>query len=355
MVGLEELLLLLIKEGGSDLHISAGSPPRIRVNGVLKETGFETLTADETRKLIYGILNDDQVARFEKDWELDFSFGIAKLGRFRVNVFLQRGSLGAAFRLVPEKIRNFEELGLPRKICQDLCKLPKGLVLITGATGSGKSTTLAAMVDYINSIERHHIITVEDPIEFVHKNKNCLINQREVGSDTHEFKAALKHVLRQDPDVVLIGEMRDLETIEAALVISETGHLTFATLHTSDSVQTINRIIDVFPASQQQQIKTQLSFTLAAVICQQLVPKSMGTGRVLALEIMVANSAIRALIRENKTHQVYSIIQTSSGIGMKTMNQSLFELYKKGYLSFNDILSYSSDPDELKRMLQQRT
>lgn len=352
MVGLEELLQLLVEEGGSDLHIAAGSPPRIRIDGKLMPTEFDILTKEDTQKLVYGILNEEQIARFEKELELDFSFGVENLGRFRTNVFLQRSAVGIVFRLVPHAIRGFDDLGLPRKICQELCELPKGLILVTGATGCGKSTTLAAMTDYINSTEACHIITVEDPIEFVHKNKNCLINQREVGSDTHAFKNALRTVLRQDPDVVLIGEMRDLETIEAALVISETGHLTFATLHTSDSVQTVNRIIDVFPAHQQQQIRTQLSFTVSAIFCQQLIPKSTGKGRVLAAEIMIANPAIRSLIREDKVHQVYSVIQTSGKLGMKTMNQSLFELYKMGHLSFDDILSHSSDPDELKRMLQ---
>ncbi len=352
MVSLEELLQLLVSRGGSDLHIAAGSPPRIRVDGRLIPTEFDTLARDESQKLIYGVLSEDQIARFEKNLELDFSFGVDNLGRFRTNVFLQRGSIGSVFRLVPSGVRGFDELGLPRRVCQELCELPKGLVLITGATGSGKSTTLAAMIDYINSTENCHIVTVEDPIEFVHRNKNCLVNQREVGSDTHGFKDALRHVLRQDPDVVLIGEMRDMETIEAALMISETGHLTFATLHTSDAVQTINRIVDVFPAYQQQQVRTQLSFTMSGVFCQQLLPKSNGKGRVLASEIMIANPAIRSLIRENKVHQVYSVIQVNQKMGMKTMNQSLYELYKAGHLTFEDCLNYSSDPEDLKKTFQ---
>jgi twitching motility protein PilT len=352
MVSLEELLQLLVQRGGSDLHLAAGSPPRIRVDGLLKPTEFEVLSKDEAQKLVYGILSDEQIARFEKDWELDFSFGVENLGRFRTNVFLQRSSVGAVFRLVPNSVRGFDDLGLPRKVCQELCELPRGLILVTGATGSGKSTTLAAMIDYINATEHDHIITVEDPIEFVHRNKNSLINQREVGSDTREFKAALRHVLRQDPDVVLIGEMRDLETIEAALTISETGHLTFATLHTSDAVQTINRIIDVFPAYQQQQVRTQLSFTLSAIFCQQLIPKSNGKGRVLCSEILTMTPASRSLIRENKAHQIYSVIQTSGKVGMRTMNQSLYEIYKAGHITYEIALQFSADPEDLKKTFQ---
>jgi twitching motility protein PilT len=298
------------------------------------------------------VLSEDQIAKFEKDLELDFSFGVDNLGRFRTNVFLQRGSVGAVFRLVPHAVRSFDDLGLPKKVCMELCDQPRGLTLVTGATGSGKSTTLAAMIDYVNSTGNYHIITIEDPIEFVHKNKNCLINQREIGTDSHGFKESLRRVLRQDPDVVLIGEMRDMETIEAALTIAETGHLTFATLHTSDAVQTINRIVDVFPMGQQQQIRTQLSFVLNSVFCQQLVPKSNGKGRVLTSEIMLANPAVRSLIRENKAHQVYSIIQVSGKIGMKTMNQSLYEVHKAGHLTFEDALQYSGDVEDLKKTFQ---
>jgi twitching motility protein PilT len=352
MVSLEELLQLLVQRGGSDLHVAAGSAPRIRVDGKLLPTEFDVMSREETQKLVYGVLSEDQIARFEKDLELDLSFGVDTLGRFRTNVFLQRSAVGAVFRLVPHAVRTFEDLGLPRRVCTDLCDLPRGLVLVTGATGSGKSTTLAAMIDYINSHGQYHIMTIEDPIEFVHKNKQSLVNQREVGTDTHDFKASLRHVLRQDPDVVLVGEMRDLETIEAALTISETGHLTFATLHTSDCVQTINRIIDVFPAHQQQQIRTQLSFVLSGVFCQQLIPKSSGRGRVLASEIMIANPAVRALIRESKAHQIYSVIQTSGRMGMKTMNQSLFEVYKAGHLKIEDAMQYSSDVEDLKKTFQ---
>lgn len=352
MVNLEELLQQLVSRGGSDLHIAAASPPRIRIDGKLMPTEYDVLSRDDTQKLVYGILSEDQVAKFEKELELDFSFGVESMGRFRTNVFMQRGAVGAVFRLIPHVVRTFDDLGLPRKICQDLCSMPKGLILVTGATGSGKSTTLAAMIDFVNATRACHIITIEDPIEYVHGNKNCLINQREIGSDTHGFKNSLRSALRQDPDVVLIGEMRDLETVEAALTISETGHLTFGTLHTSDCVQTINRVVDIFPAYQQQQIRTQLSFCLSAVFCQQLIPKSAGKGRVLCSEIMIANPAIRAMIRDEKVHQIYSVIQTSGKMGMKTMNQALLDLYKMGHLSFEDACEYSGDPEELKRMFQ---
>jgi twitching motility protein PilT len=277
------------------------------------------------------------------------SFGIGGLGRFRTNVFMQRGAVGAVLRVIPYEIKGFRELGLPEDLCAMIASFPKGLVLVTGATGSGKSTTLAAMIDYVNRTRNEHIITIEDPIEFVHKNKCCLVNQREVGSDTHGFKNALKTVLRQDPDVVLIGEMRDMETIEAALVLAETGHLTFGTLHTSDCVQTINRIIDVFPAYQQQQVRTQLSFVLMAVFCQQLLPKADGRGRCLAAEMMIVNAAVRSLIRDDKAHQIYSVIQTGGKQGMMTMNQALFNLVQKRQCSYEDALERTSDVDDFKR------
>ncbi|MBI4712361.1 MAG: PilT/PilU family type 4a pilus ATPase [Planctomycetes bacterium] len=310
MVSLESLLLEVVKKGGSDLHITAGTPPRIRVDSELVNVENERLTPDDTKKLAYSVLDSNQIAKFEKNKELDMSFGIEGIGRFRVNVFMQRGAIGTVMRIIPNQIKTFDELGLPRMICEKLCNTLRGLVLVTGATGSGKSTTLAAMVDFINNTTSGHIITVEDPIEYVHQHKHCLVNQREVGSDTMEFKNALRTALRQDPDVVLIGEMRDYETTEAALTISETGHLAFATLHTSDVVQTVNRIIDIFPSHQQAQIRTQLSFTLQAVFCQQLVPKATGKGRALAAEILIANPAIRSLIRDSKIHQIYSQIQT---------------------------------------------
>jgi len=352
MISLEELLELLVQKGGSDLHITAGSPPRIRVDGELKPTGHDVLTPEESQRLAYSILSNEQIAKFEKNLELDLSFGISGLGRFRTNVFKQRGAVGAVMRVIPYTVKSVRELGLPQRLCEQICSKPKGLVLVTGATGSGKSTTLAAFIDYINNTRTEHVVTIEDPIEFVHRNKKCLFNQREVGTDTHSFGAALRSVFREDPDVVMIGEMRDLETIEAALTLAETGHLTFGTLHTNDAVQTINRIIDVFPSHQQQQIRTQLSFTIEAIFCQQLLPKLNGRGRVLACEILVANSAVRSLIRDDKVHQIYSIIQTSAAIGMKTMNQSLFELYRRNLISFEEALARTTDPDDLRRMFQ---
>jgi len=351
MIPLEDLLERLVEAGASDLHISAGTPPKMRLHGELQDMADEPLSADETKKLVYSILSTDQIARFEKDLEMDLSFGVTGMGRFRTNVFQQRGTVAAVFRVIPYDIKGFDELGLPGKLCQKLCELPKGLILVTGATGSGKSTTLAAMIDYINQNRAGHIVTIEDPIEFLHRNKNCLFNQREVGSDTKEFKNALRAVLRQDPDVVLVGEMRDLETIEAALTLAETGHLTFATLHTSDAVQTINRIVDVFPAYQQQQIRTQLSFTLQAVFSQQLITRSDGRGRILAAEIMISNAAIRSLIRENKAHQIYSQIQTGGKEGMKTMNASLHELYSRRIITLDEATARSTDKDDLMRLI----
>lgn len=352
MIAMEELLTLLVQRGGSDLHLTAGSPPRLRIDGKLTITEFDEMNPEQVRKLIYSVLTPEQVARFEKNMELDCSFGFAGFGRFRTNVFVQRGSIAAVLRVIPHDIQDFEKLGLPRKICEEICLMPKGLVLVTGATGSGKSTSLAAMIDHINRQRHEHIITVEDPIEFLHRNKNCLVNQREVGGDTHSFSNALRAVLREDPDVVLVGEMRDPETIEAALTLSETGHLTFATLHTSDAVQTINRIVDVFPADRQQQIRTQLSFSLQAVFCQQLLARSNGRGRVLASEIMVVNSAVRALIRENKAHQIYSLIQIGGRQGMRTMNQSLADLYRQNLISYDDAISSSQDQTDLNHLLR---
>ena len=352
MVTLEELLRVMIERGASDLHICAGSPPRIRVDGALVPTEFENLDAEASQRITYSILDDNQITRFEQEHELDISFGIAGIGRFRTNVYMQRGAVGAAIRVIPYEIANFDQLGLPKDVCEKICGLPKGLLLVTGATGSGKSTTQAAMIDFINSNVQCHIMTIEDPIEFVHRNKNCLINQREVGTDTMGFTAALKHVVRQDPDVVLLGEMRDIETIEAALTISETGHLTIATLHTSDAVQTINRIIDVFSASRQSQVRTQLSFVLEAVLCQQLLPMASGRGRCLALEVMRVNDAVRAMIRDDKVHQIQSVIQTSAKVGMKTMNQAIYELYRQGKITYNTSMSYTMSPDELRRLMQ---
>ncbi len=352
MVSLEELLTELVERQGSDLHLTAGSPPRFRINGELVPSEYEMLTPETTQELIYSMLNNDQIAHFERELELDMSFGMAGLGRFRTNVFQQRGAVGGVFRAVPAEVMSMNELGLPRDLLTRLCNLPKGLILITGATGSGKSTTQAAMVDYINTTRPHHIVTIEDPIEYVHRNKRALVNQREIGSDTHGFPEALRSALRQDPDVVLIGEMRDQVTTESALVLAETGHLILATLHTSDCVQTINRVVDIFPAHQQQQIRTQLSFTLQGVFCQQLVPRKDGRGRMLAAEIMVANSAVRSLIRDNKEHQIYSVIQTGGKLGMRTMNQSLFDLYKKGIIASEEAFARTTDADDLKRIFQ---
>jgi twitching motility protein PilT len=352
MITIEELLTILVQRGGSDLHISAGTPPKIRIDGKLVNTEHEMLTPDMTRKLIYSVLTSEQIAQYERELELDLSFGVDGLGRFRVNVFQQRGTTAGVMRVIPYEIKGFSELGLPGGVCESLCQLPKGLILVTGATGSGKSTTLAAMIDFINQTRASHVVTIEDPIEFLHRSKNCLFNQREVNSDTKSFKAALRSVLRQDPDVVLIGEMRDVETIESALTLAETGHLTFATLHTSDCIQTVNRIIDVFPSYQQQQIRTQLSFVMQAVFCQQLIPRANGRGRVLAAEVMIATSAIRALVRDDKAHQIYSVIQTGGKQGMRTLNQSLYELYKASLITYDDALSRTLDPEDLRRTFQ---
>ncbi len=342
----------MIDSGASDLHITTGTPPRLRVDGKLLGMDHPPLTPADTKALCYSILTDAQKHRFEENNELDLSFGIKGLSRFRANIFMQRGAVAGAFRTIPFNIRTFNELGLP-EIINDLVKKPRGLILVTGPTGSGKSTTLAAMIDRINDERHDHIITIEDPIEYLHGHKKCLINQREVNADTVSFKAALKYVLRQDPDVVLIGEMRDLETIEAALTVSETGHLTLATLHTNSAVQTINRIIDVFPSHQQEQIRVQLSFVLEGILSQQLLPKKSGHGRVMAVEILVPNPAIRNLIREDKVHQIYSQMQTGqSRSGMQTMNQSLFELYTKGLISYEEAMGRSQVPEELLTMIQ---
>jgi twitching motility protein PilT len=353
MITLEELLRTMVERGGSDLHIAAGSPPRIRIDGRLAEiSGCDVMGPEATQRLLYSVMDSAQIARYEQEWELDMSFGLGGVGRFRANIFYQRGACGGVLRMIPYEVFNFDQLGLPKSFCEDVCNLRKGLVLVTGATGSGKSTTLAAMIDFINSSRQEHIVTIEDPIEFVHRNKSCLINQREVGSDTRGFNEALRRVLRQDPDVVLIGEMRDKETIEAGLTLAETGHLTFATLHTSDCVQTINRIVDVFPAYQQPQIRTQLSFVLEGVFCQQLIPQLNSRGRVLCAELMRSTTAIRSLIREDKCHQIISHIQTGGKYGMQTMNQALYTTYKRNMISWDDALARTQDPDDLKRTAQ---
>jgi len=349
---MQGLLKIMYEKGASDLHITTGTPPRIRIDENLISVGDRALTAEDTLRLTYSILTKPQIEKFERDMELDIAFGVDGIGRFRVNVFKQRGAISSSIRLIPEEIWSFEKCGISSELAINLCNRPKGLVLLTGATGSGKSTTLASMVDWINTNRSCHIITVEDPIEFVHKNKMSIVNQRELDSDTRSFGGALKHVLRQDPDVILIGEMRDLETIESALVIAETGHLVFATLHTSDCVQTINRIIDVFPAHQQQQIRTQLSFVLVAVLSQQLIPHIKGSGRVLATEILMVTPAIRSMIRESKAHQVYSVIQTSQKDGMMTMNQALYGLYKNGMISIEEAYDRTTDLDDLKQIMK---
>ena len=351
MANLYQLLQMMSERGASDLHITTGAPPQIRVNGGLIPLDLPVLTPAETKQLVYSVLTDAQKHKFEEENELDFSFGLKGLSRFRANVFIQRGSVAAAIRTIPFKIMTFDELGLP-PVVRALVNRPRGLVLVTGPTGSGKSTTLATMIDTINSERHEHIVTVEDPIEFLHPHKKCLINQREVYSDTKSFKTALKYILRQDPDVVLIGELRDLETIEAALTIAETGHLTLATLHTNSCAQTINRIIDVFPPFQQSQVRAQLSFVLEGVMSQQLIAKASGQGRVLALEIMVPNPAIRNLIREDKVHQIYSTMQTGQAkYGMQTMNQSLFDLYQRRLITYDDAIGRSSNVEELMTML----
>jgi twitching motility protein PilT len=351
---LGQLLRDAVGKGASDLHLTAGNVPHIRVDGSLIPVEVGVLEPEAIKKLVYTILTDEQKERFERDKELDFAFTIEGVSRFRVNVFLQRGYVGAAIRALPFKIMSFQECGLPVKVAQDFCSRQKGLVLVTGATGSGKSTTLASMIDYINTQRDCHIITVEDPIEYVHSNKKSIIDQREIGSDTHSFPQALKHVLREDPDVILIGEMRDLETIESALIIAETGHLVFATLHTSDSAQTINRIIDVFPSRQQAQVRTQLSFVLTGILSQQLLPRIGAKGRVLAVEVLVATHAIRSLIRETKVHQIYSVIQTSQKDNMQTMNQALFDLCKKGEISEEEALSSTTELQDLERMFKDK-
>lgn len=349
MINLREMLEQMVKMGASDLHLTVGSPPVVRVDGKLQRLPHDMLTGEMTKKLAYSMLNEKQKTKFEQQNELDFSFGIESMSRFRANMFMQRGNIAVALRQIPYEIRTFEELQLP-KVMQNFAVLPRGLVLVTGPTGSGKSTTLAAIIDKINKERPVHIITVEDPIEYLHRHQTALINQREVYSDTPSFSSALKYALREDPDVVLVGEMRDLETIESALSISETGHLAFATLHTNSCAESINRIVDVFPTNQQEQIRVSLSFSLQAVVSQTLIPK-IGGGRVMALEIMVATPAIRAIIRDDKIHQVYSMLQSGQKFGMKTMNQSLAELYLGGKITINDAMSYSHNTQELSEML----
>ncbi len=346
-----DLLKDMVEKGASDLHISTGTPPLLRVKGSLQPMDVPPLGPPATRELLYSILTESQKHQFEEEQELDLSFGIKGLARFRVNLFIQRGAVAGVFRMIPYEILPIEKLGLP-PVAKTLTHYPRGMVLVTGPTGSGKSTTLASFLDKINTERHEHIVTIEDPIEFVHKHKNCLVNQREIGSDTKGFGNALKYILRQDPDVVFIGEMRDLETMQAALTIAETGHLVFATLHTNSAVQTINRVVDAFPAHQQSQVRAQMAFVLQAVISQSLIPTADGTGRALSAEVMIATPAIRNLIREDKIHQIYSQMQVGqTKHGMQTMNQSLVSLFQQKKISYDDAIGWSSDPDELKQMM----
>jgi twitching motility protein PilT len=351
-MNLPDLLTTTQEMGGSDLHLSMGSPPQVRVDGHLVRLDQPELTPDAIKALVYSVLTDVQKKTFEETWELDLAFGLRGVGRFRCNVFNQKGSVGSVFRLIPEKIRPLEELGLPA-VLAELADRPRGLVLVTGPTGSGKSTTLAAMVDRINQAKKAHILTIEDPIEYLHQHKTALVNQRELHADTQSFSKALRAALREDPDVVLVGELRDLETMEMALKLAETGHLTMATLHTNSAAQTITRMIDAFPAHQQAQIRTQLSLVLEGIVCQALLPKAGGVGRVAALEILVATPAIRNLIRDDKIHQIYGTMQTGQEkLGMQTMNQALARLVERKVITRDVALATSSLRDELNTILE---
>jgi twitching motility protein PilT len=345
-----EVLLEVMHQGASDLHLTAGAPPMLRKRGQLMALDYPPLTPQTVREVVYSILTNDQRQRLETDWQLDLAYSIPGRARFRVNVFFQRASLGAAFRLIPQDMPALSSLGLP-PILRDFTKKPRGLVLVTGPTGSGKSTTLAAMIDLINAERHEHIMTVEDPIEFLHRHKSCIINQREVGADAKTFALALKAALRQDPDVILVGEMRDLDTISTALTAAETGHLVFATLHTQDTAQTVDRIVDVFPPEQQHQVRTQLSVGLEGIVTQQLLPTSDGAGRTCAVEVLVPTPAVRNLIREGKTHQIYSTLQTGGSHGMQTMDASLADLVRRGKITRELAEARSSSPEELRRLM----
>jgi twitching motility protein PilT len=349
---LPEMLQKTMNSGASDLHITMGTPAQVRVDGQLRPIDDQVLSASDTKRLAYSVMTDSQKHQFEEKWELDFSFGIKDLCRFRANVFTQKGAVAAVFRIIPFEVKSFSTLNLP-PVVERLCEKPRGLVLVTGPTGSGKSTTLAAMIDKINCDRHEHILTIEDPIEFLHQHKNCIVNQREVNADTHSFTDALRVALREDPDVVLIGEMRDLETVESALRIAETGHLTLATLHTNSAAATINRIIDVFPSNQQPQIRAQLSLVIEGILCQSLIPRSQGSGRAMAMEIMMPTPAIRNLIREDKIHQIYSVMQTGQDkYGMQTFNQSLSQLVLSKQITPEDALAKSSNQEELQDLIQ---
>jgi twitching motility protein PilT len=353
-IAVDKLLNVMVENGASDLHITAGVPPMLRIDGKLVPVKHPPLNPSDTKELCYSVLTDMQKHRFEETWELDFSFGMENLGRFRGNIFTQRGAVAGAFRLLPFKLKSYQELGLP-PVLAELARKPRGLIVITGPTGSGKTTTLASVVDQVNNERHEHIVTIEDPIEYVFEHKNCVVNQREIGSDTKSFANALRSVLREDPDVVLIGEMRDLETIKIALTLSETGHLTLATLHTNTAVQTINRIIDVFPPHEQSQVRAQLSFVLEGILCQTLIPR-IGGGRVLAVEVLVPNPAIRNLIREDKVHQIYSQQQIGQEKWkMQTLNQSLSDLYLRKLITYEDAIGKSQEPEEIKRIITERS
>src|SRR5689334_16315906 len=352
-INLRALLEEMIEKDASDLHLVAGERPKLRVDGdIVSASSEEVMTPKDTLSLAYSVLTENQKKRFETESELDFSFGIQNLARFRGNVFKQRGCVSVVIRQIPFSVKTFQELGLPQVVAQ-LSDRPRGLVLVTGPTGSGKSTTLAAMIDKINKEMKGHIITVEAPIEFIHRHQSCIVNQREVGTDTNSFQAALKYALRQDPDVVLVGEMRDLETIQAALTIAETGHLAFATLHTNSAAEAINRIIDVFPSHQQSQVRAQLAFVLEGIITQTLVPRASGRGRAMAAEVLVVTPAIRALIRDDKVHQIYSSMQAGKKFGMQTLNDALYQLYMAREVSADECLRVSGDPTEFQRMIGQ--
>jgi len=350
---LRTLLEEMIEKDASDLHITAGECPKLRIDGDIVSASFaEPMTPKETLQIAYSVLTENQKKRFETEDELDFSFGIQNLARFRGNCFKQRGCVGMVIRMIPFQVKTFEELGLPPVVAK-MADRPRGLVLVTGPTGSGKSTTLAAMIDKINKERQGHIITVEDPIEFIHRHQSCLVNQREVGTDTKSFANALKYALREDPDVILVGEMRDLETISAALTIAETGHLALATLHTNSAAESINRIIDVFPSNQQSQVRAQLAFVLEGVVTQVLLPRAKGRGRAMATEIMVATPAIRSLIRDDKVHQIFSAMQSGKKHGMQTMNDSLYNLYVQREIVMEEALRASPEPNALMRMAGQ--
>jgi twitching motility protein PilT len=350
-LGMDELLKLTVERGASDLHLAVGLPPMLRIDGKLTPTEFPRLTAEDTKRLIYGILNDKQKEKLEKQWDLDCSHGVKGYGRFRVNIFKQRGAYGAAFRHIPHTIQSREELNLP-PILDEIIKRPYGLILVTGATGVGKSTTLACMIDSINAERQCHIITVEDPIEYIHGHKKSMINQREIGQDAQSWGIALRSVLREDPNVIMVGEMRDPETIAATLTAAETGHLVLSTLHTVDAAQTIDRIIDVFPPHQQQQVRIQLASVLEAIFSMQLIPHVSGIGRIPAVEVLLATPALRSLIRDGKTHQIYSHLQTGSKFGMQTMDQSLLDLYHNKQISAEEAMARTAHPDELRRLIE---